>query len=111
MRAIQDWVINSQAVGSSETSLRYLARYVSRVAISNNHIISYKNHMVLFCPPLREVIAYRIKQTNLTCLSNPFQWNPKYSLPIVMILVCQMVNFDSGLPILIKAIQAFRHQI
>lgn len=44
----QEWVVDSQAVGSGETSMRYLARYVFRVAISNNRIISYDNHRVSF---------------------------------------------------------------
>ncbi|MGA1871855.1 MAG: transposase [bacterium] len=44
----QDWVIDSQAVGQGHTSLRYLSRYVFRVAISNNRIKSYDNHVVRF---------------------------------------------------------------
>lgn len=44
----QEWVVDSQAVGNGETSLRYLARYVFRVAISNNRIVSYENHSVTF---------------------------------------------------------------
>jgi hypothetical protein len=43
-----DWVVNSQAVGSSESSLKYLAPYVFRVAISNNRIISIKDRTVTF---------------------------------------------------------------
>ncbi len=44
----QQWVIDSQAVGKGQTSLRYLSRYVFRVAISNNRIKSIENHMVKF---------------------------------------------------------------
>lgn len=44
----QDWVVDSQAVGNVGDSLRYLARYVFRVAISNNRIVSYDNHTVKF---------------------------------------------------------------
>ena len=44
----QEWVVDSQAVGSGEASLRYLARYVFRVAISNNRIVSYDNNQVTF---------------------------------------------------------------
>ncbi len=44
----QEWVVDSQAVGTGDTSLRYLARYVFRVAISNNRIVSYENHSVTF---------------------------------------------------------------
>jgi len=43
-----DWVVNSQAVGSSEASLKYLAPYVFRVAISNNRILSVENRTVTF---------------------------------------------------------------
>ena len=44
----QEWVVDSQAVGNGETSLRYVARYVFRVAISNNRIVRYDNHSVTF---------------------------------------------------------------
>jgi hypothetical protein len=44
----QDWIVNSQAVGNGQTTFRYLARYVFRVAISNNRIISYDNHSIVF---------------------------------------------------------------
>lgn len=44
----QDWVIDSQAVGKGQNSLRYLSRYVFRVAISNNRIKSYDDHKVRF---------------------------------------------------------------
>jgi len=43
-----DWVVNSQAVGSSEATLKYLAPYVFRVAISNNRIISVEDRIVTF---------------------------------------------------------------
>jgi len=42
------WVVNSQAVGNGKWTLRYLSRYVFRVAISNNRIISYDNGLVTF---------------------------------------------------------------
>jgi len=38
-----DWNVNSQAVGSSETSLKYLAPYVFKVAISNSRILKVEN--------------------------------------------------------------------
>ena len=44
----QDWVIDSQAVGQGQNSLRYLSRYIFRVAISNNRIKSYDDHKVRF---------------------------------------------------------------
>jgi len=44
----QDWVIDSQAVGQGQHSLRYLSRYVFRVAISNNRIKGIDNHKIRF---------------------------------------------------------------
>ena len=43
-----DWNVNSQAVGSSEASIKYLAPYVFRVAISNNRIVKVEDHKVFF---------------------------------------------------------------
>ena len=40
------WNVNCQAVGSSEGSLKYLAPYVFKVAISNNRIIKVENGRV-----------------------------------------------------------------
>jgi len=40
------WNVNSQAVGSSEASIKYLTPYVFRVAISNNRIIKVEDHKV-----------------------------------------------------------------
>ena len=42
------WVIDSQAVGQGQNSLRYLSRYVFRVAISNNRIKSIENQTIQF---------------------------------------------------------------
>jgi hypothetical protein len=44
----QQWVVDSQAVGKGQHSLRYLSRYVFRVAISNNRIKSFENHTIKF---------------------------------------------------------------
>ena len=41
-----NWNVNSQAVGSSEASLKYLAPYVFRVAISNSRIWKVENRTV-----------------------------------------------------------------
>jgi hypothetical protein len=41
-----DWNVNSQPVGSSEASLKYLAPYVFRVALSNNRIVKVENRTV-----------------------------------------------------------------
>ena len=43
-----DWNVNCQAVGSSQGSLKYLAPYVFKVAISNNRIIKIENRRVWF---------------------------------------------------------------
>ena len=43
-----DWNVNCQAVGSSEGSLKYLAPYVFKVAISDSRIISVKDRRVIF---------------------------------------------------------------
>jgi len=41
-----DWNVNSQAIGSSEASLKYLAPYVFRVALSNSRIVKVENRRV-----------------------------------------------------------------
>jgi len=41
-----DWNVNSQPVGSSEASLKYLAPYVFRVALSNNRIVKVEDRKV-----------------------------------------------------------------
>jgi hypothetical protein len=44
----QQWVVDSQTVGKGQNSLRYLSRYVFRVAISNNRIRSIENRGIQF---------------------------------------------------------------
>jgi Putative transposase/Transposase zinc-binding domain len=44
----QDWVVHSQAVGDGRASLKYLAPYVFRVAISDRRIDSYDNEKVTY---------------------------------------------------------------
>jgi hypothetical protein len=44
----QQWVVHSQAVGKGQNCLRYLARYVFRVAISNHRIKSIENGVITF---------------------------------------------------------------
>ena len=44
----QDWVVHSQAVGDGRASLKYLAPYVFRVAISDRRIVSYDDDSVTF---------------------------------------------------------------
>ena len=41
-----DWNVNSQAIGSSEASLKYLAPYVFWVALSNSRIMKVENRQV-----------------------------------------------------------------
>jgi hypothetical protein len=43
-----DWNVNCQAVGSSAHSVKYLAPYVFKVAISNSRIIKVQDRKVLF---------------------------------------------------------------
>ena len=43
-----DWNVNCQAVGNSQGSLKYLAPYVFKVAISDNRIIKSENRRVYF---------------------------------------------------------------
>ena len=50
----QQWVIDSQAVGQGQNSLRYLSRSVFRVAISNNRIKSIENGVIKFLYKDRE---------------------------------------------------------
>jgi uncharacterized Zn finger protein (UPF0148 family) len=42
------WNVNSQAVGQSDTSLKYLAPYVFKVAISDNRMVTVENRTVTF---------------------------------------------------------------
>jgi hypothetical protein len=43
-----DWNVNCQAVGESYASVKYLAPYVFKVAISNSRIVKMDNHSVSF---------------------------------------------------------------
>jgi hypothetical protein len=42
------WIVHCKAVGNGENCLEYLARYVSRVAISNRRIVSCEDGQVAF---------------------------------------------------------------
>lgn len=44
----QDWIVNCQAVGAGQHSLKYLAPYVFKVAISNSRIVKVENRQVFF---------------------------------------------------------------
>lgn len=56
----RQWVIDSQAVGQGQNSLRYLSRYVFRVAISNNRIKSIENNVIRFLYKDREKKKWKI---------------------------------------------------
>jgi len=43
-----DWNVNCQAVGNSEHSIKYLSRYVFKVAISNSRIVKVEDRQVFF---------------------------------------------------------------
>jgi hypothetical protein len=51
-----DWNVNCQAIGGSEATLKYLAPYIFRVAISNSRIMNVKDRTVTF--------SYRKKDSN-----------------------------------------------
>lgn len=44
----KDWVVHSESVGSGKEAMVYLARYVFRVAISNNRLLNIDNNQVTF---------------------------------------------------------------
>jgi hypothetical protein len=56
----QQWVIDSQAVGQGQNCLRYLSRYVFRVAISNNRIKSIGNGVIKFLYKNRKKKKWKI---------------------------------------------------
>ena len=58
-----DWIVNYQAVGNPEASLKYLAPYVFRVAISDNRIIAVKDRNVTFC--YRKTGSRRLRKTSI----------------------------------------------
>jgi hypothetical protein len=58
--------VNCQAVGSGACSLKYLAPYVFRVAISNSRILSSENHQVTF--GYRKPKSRRLRTTTVDAL-------------------------------------------
>lgn len=44
----QNWIVNCQAIGASEHSIKYLAPYVFKVAISNSRIVKIEDRQVFF---------------------------------------------------------------
>ena len=58
-----EWVVDCKAVGNPEASLKYLAPYVFRVAISDSRILAVKNREVTFC--YRKTGSRRLRKTKL----------------------------------------------
>jgi hypothetical protein len=54
-----DWNVNCQAVGSGEATLKYLARYVFKVAISDQRIVRFDDTQVWF--RYRKVHSNRVR--------------------------------------------------
>ena len=44
----KNWIVNCQAIGAAQRSLKYLAPYVFKVAISNSRIVKVENRKVFF---------------------------------------------------------------
>lgn len=61
-----NWIVNCQAVGNPEASLKYLAPYVFRVAISDNRIINVKDRKVTFC--YRKSGSRRLRKTTMNVM-------------------------------------------
>lgn len=58
-----EWIVNCQAVGNPEASLKYLAPYVFRVAISDSRIVAVKGRKVTFS--YRKSGSRRLRKTSL----------------------------------------------
>lgn len=58
-----EWIVNCQAVGNPEASLKYLAPYVFRVAISDNRIVAVEDRKVVF--RYRKSGSQRLRKTSL----------------------------------------------
>ncbi len=63
----KEWIVNIQAVGNPEASLKYLTPYIFRVAISDNRILGVENRMVTFS--YRKSGSRRLRKTSLEVLS------------------------------------------
>lgn len=57
------WIVNCQPVGRPEASLKYLAPYVFRVAISDSRILEVKDRMVSFS--FRKTGSRRFRKTTI----------------------------------------------
>jgi hypothetical protein len=114
----QQWVIDSQAVGQGQNSLRYLSRYVFRVAISNNRIKSIENDVIKFLYKDREKKKWKIMALDAMEFIRRFLQhvlpkgfmkirhygflNPNYALPIEKI--CELISFIHDIVVLFTQI-------
>lgn len=60
------WNVNCQAVGDAEASLKYLAPYVFRVAISDSRIVAFEGRLVTFS--YRKSASNRLRTTTLDAI-------------------------------------------
>ena len=76
-----DWNVNCQAVGSGEATLKYLARYVFKVAISDSRIVRFDDRRVVFryrkvhsnaCAPWRFDLSSSCTASCSTCCPPAF---------------------------------------
>ena len=58
----KEWVANSQYAGKGENTLRYLSRYVFRVAVSNNRIKGINDNAIRFSYKDRERKTWKTMQ-------------------------------------------------
>jgi hypothetical protein len=59
-----DWNVNCQAVGNGQATLKYLARYVFKVAISDSRIVGFDDTHVVF--RYRKVHSNRLRTMRVT---------------------------------------------
>jgi hypothetical protein len=55
----EKWIVDSHSAGKGQNSLRYLARYVFQVAISNNRIKTFDNNSITFLYKDRQRKTYK----------------------------------------------------
>jgi hypothetical protein len=107
----QPWVVHSQAVGTGRNCLRYLSRYVFRVAISNNRIKSRENGVI------KILYKDRRKKTWKTMALDPMEFIRRFLqhvLPkgLMKIRYYGFLNCNSSLSIdKIRGLISFIHNI
>jgi len=70
----QDWVVHIQAVGSGEKALRYLARYIYRVALADTTLIAADADTVTF--RYRDAVTRKKKKLTLPAAEFPRRFLP-----------------------------------